>query len=174
MSKSKLSTPRPQHGNTSRQTAKSERTFVPTSHRAVPHGWVRSTILPANYRLSTALAKTWNVPRPFSAVPGTSAGLRPSDWPNSAHFCPATTESEGQGRAGQRDHNRQHPVRRYLRAARGVAGLPGTGPARATLAGVVVQFAIKKPGFFGKAGLLMVELYHHPCGPQVENGPLPR
>jgi len=27
---------------------------------------------------------------------------------------------------------------------------------------VVVQFAIKKPGFFGKAGLLMVELYHHP------------
>ena len=30
-----------------------------------------------------------------------------------------------------------------------------------TRSGLVVQFAIKKPGFFGKAGLLMVELYHH-------------
>ncbi len=37
--------------------------------QAVPHGWVSSAILPANYRLSTALAKTWELPGPFSAAP---------------------------------------------------------------------------------------------------------
>ncbi len=81
LSKSKFFPPQPQHRNMSRQTTEPGRTTVPTSHRAVPHGWVRFAILPANYRLSTALAKTWNVPRPFSAVPRPSAGLRPSDWP---------------------------------------------------------------------------------------------
>ena len=67
--RAKIFPPQPQHENKSRQTTESGRINVSTSHRAVPHGWVSSAILPANYRLSTALAKTWELSGPFSAAP---------------------------------------------------------------------------------------------------------
>ena len=119
--RAKFFPPQPQHENKSRQTTESGRINVSTSHRAVPHGWVSSAILPANYRLSTALAKTWELPGPFSAAP------RPSVRPIPHTLSPSHLSLRPRARpAREMTHSWNRLFRRCLRAARGVAGSPDT------------------------------------------------